>query len=80
MVEGSALEDADVNTCFPCSANDLEYPDWVIKCAERIHPKVGISYVGNKWQMMALLNFLKKERSKGEMEAHIQSGTKGIRI
>jgi hypothetical protein len=44
---------------------------------QRIHPKVGISYVGNKWQLMALLNFLEKECSKEEMEAPPHSGTKG---
>jgi hypothetical protein len=51
----------------------------VIKCAKRIHPKVGISYLGNKWQLMALLNFLEKECNKEEMEAPSHSGTKGNR-
>jgi hypothetical protein len=54
-------------TAFPVQLMSWN-PDWVIKCAKRIHPKVGISYVGNKWQLMALLIFLEKEHSKEEME------------
>lgn len=74
---GKVLEDAKVDNCFPGSANELEFPDWVIKCAERIHPKLGIFYVGNKWQLMALLIFLEKEHSREEMEAPSHSDTKG---
>jgi hypothetical protein len=53
-----------LNIIIPCAAIESEFPDWVIKCAERIHSRVGVSYVGQKWQFMALLTFLEKERLK----------------
>jgi hypothetical protein len=53
-----------LNIILPCAAIESEFSDWVIKCAERIHSRVGVSYVGQKWQFMALLTFLEKERLK----------------
>jgi hypothetical protein len=55
---------------YPCANNELEFPDWVIKCAERIHSRVGVTYIGHKWQLMALLTFIEKERLK---ELEVQS-------
>jgi hypothetical protein len=55
---------------YPCANNELEFPDWVIKCAERIHSRVGVTYIGHKWQFMALLTFIEKERLK---ELEVQS-------
>jgi hypothetical protein len=64
-----------LNVLYPCVGNELEYPDWVIKCAERIHSRVGITYIGHKWQFMALLFFIEKERLK-ELEAQSPSVSK----
>ena len=57
-----------LNVVYPCAENELEFPDYVIKCAERIHSRVGVTYIGHKWQFMALLTFIEKERLK-EVEA-----------
>jgi hypothetical protein len=64
-----------LNVLYPCVDNEMEFPDWVLKCAERIHSKVGITYIGQKWQFMALLTFIEKERLK-ELEAQSLSVSK----
>jgi hypothetical protein len=46
-----------------------------IKCAERIHSRVGKTYIGHKWQFMALLTFIEKERLK-ELEDQSPSVSK----
>jgi hypothetical protein len=58
-----------LNVLYPNAENEFVFPDWVIRCAERIHSRVGITYIGHKWQFMALLTFIEKERMK-ELEAH----------
>ena len=60
---------------YPCAENDLEFPNWVIKCAEQIHSKVCVTYIGHKWQFMALLTLIEKERLK-ELEAQSPSISK----
>jgi hypothetical protein len=57
-----------LNVLYPNAENEFVFPDWVIRCAERIHSRVGITYIGHKWQFMALLTFIEKERMK-ELEA-----------
>jgi hypothetical protein len=37
-----------LNILYPCADNEFEFPDWVIKCAELIHSRVGIMYIGQK--------------------------------
>jgi hypothetical protein len=64
-----------LNVLFPCADNELEFLDWIIKCAEQIHSRVGITYIGYKCQFMALLTFLEKERLK-ELEAQSPSVSK----
>jgi hypothetical protein len=64
-----------LNVLYPCAEKELEFPDWVIKCAERIHSRVGITYIGHKWQFMALLIFIERERLK-ELEAQSPSVSK----
>jgi hypothetical protein len=64
-----------LNVLYPSAENELVFPDWVIKCAERIHSRVGITYIGHKWQFMALLTFIEKERMK-ELEAQSPSVSK----
>ena len=64
-----------LNVLFPCVVNDSELLDWVVKCAEQIHSKVGITYVGQKWQFMALLTFLEIEQFK-ELEDQTLSTSK----
>jgi hypothetical protein len=64
-----------LNVLYPCAEKELEFPDWVIKCAERIHSRVGITYIGHKWQFMALLIFIERERLK-ELEAQSLSVSK----
>jgi hypothetical protein len=64
-----------LNVLYPCAENELEFLDWVIKCAERIHSRVGITYIGHKWQFMALLIFIEMERLK-ELEAQSPSVSK----
>jgi hypothetical protein len=54
------------------------YSDWVTQCASEIYPIVGISYVGHKLQLLALLTFL-EERRKGSMVTNLRSGAKGRR-
>jgi hypothetical protein len=44
-----------------------------------IYPIVGILYVGNKLQLLALLTFLEEERRKEAMGALSSWGTKGKR-
>jgi hypothetical protein len=53
---------------YPCAENEMEFPDWVIKCTEHIHSRVGVTYIGHTWQFMAMLTFIEKERLK-ELEA-----------
>jgi hypothetical protein len=60
---------------FPFTVNESEFPDWVVKVAERIHSKVGVTYVGQKWEFMALLTFLEKEHFK-ELESQSLSANK----
>jgi hypothetical protein len=57
-----------LNVQFPFTVNESEFPDWVVKVAERIHSKVGVTYVGQKWEFMGLLTFLEKEHFK-ELES-----------
>ena len=45
---------------YPSAENELVFPDWVIRCVERIHSRVGVTYIGHKWQFMALLTFIEK--------------------
>ena len=42
-----------LNVLYPSAGNELVFLDWVIKCAKWIHSKVGINYIGHKWQFMA---------------------------
>jgi hypothetical protein len=53
-----------LHVILPYAASESDFLDWVIKCAEQIHSKVGVTYVGQKWQLMALLTFHEKERMK----------------
>jgi hypothetical protein len=53
-----------LNVILSYAANESKFPDWAINCAEWIHSRVGITYVGQKWQFMALLTFLEKDRLK----------------
>jgi hypothetical protein len=64
-----------LNVQFPFTVNESEFPDWVVKVAERIHSKVGVTYVGQKWEFMGLLTFLEKERFK-ELEAQSLSANR----
>ena len=57
----------------------LGYLDWVTQCASEIYPIVGISYVGHKLQLLALLTFLEGERCNNKMVANLSSGTEGMR-
>jgi hypothetical protein len=69
------LEAQPLNVLYPCIDNELEFLGWVIKCAKQVHSRVGISYIGQKWQFMALLTFIEKERLK-ELEAQSPSASK----
>ena len=71
----SQLAVLPLNVFYPCAENELEFPNWVIKYAERIHYRVGVAYIGHKWQFMALLTFIEKERLK-ELEAQSPSISK----
>jgi hypothetical protein len=51
----------------------------LLQCASEIYPIVGISYVGHKLQLLALLTFLEGEHRNNEMVANSSSGTKGLR-
>jgi hypothetical protein len=53
--------------------------DWVAHCASEIYPIVGISYVGHKLQLFALLTFLDEDRRKGSLAVNSRSGAKGWR-
>ena len=64
-----------LNVLYPSAENELGFPDWVIKCVEWIHSRVGTTYIGHKWQFMALLIFIEKERLK-ELEAQSPSVSK----
>jgi hypothetical protein len=71
---------APLNAYDPFARNEAGYSDWVTECASEIYPIVGISYVGHKLQLLALLTFLEKERRKGSMVTNSRSGAKGILI
>jgi hypothetical protein len=64
-----------LNVQYPYTVNESEFPDWVVKVAERIHSKVGVTYVGQKWEFMGLLTFLEKEHFK-ELEAQSLSANR----
>jgi hypothetical protein len=68
-----------LNVSYLSAESELVFPDWVIKCAKRIHFRVGITYIGHKWQFMALLTFLEKERLK-KLEAQSPSVSKKNRV
>jgi hypothetical protein len=55
------------------------YLDWVTHCASEIYPIIGISYVGHKLQLLALLTFLDEDRRKGSLVVNSRSGAKGWR-
>ena len=60
---------------YPSVEKEMVFPNWVIRCAEQFHSKVGITYIGHKWQYMALLTFIEKERLK-ELETQSPSTSK----
>jgi hypothetical protein len=64
-----------LNVQYPYTVNESEFPDWVVKVAERIHSRVGVTYVGQKWEFMGLLTFLEKEHFK-ELEAQSLSANR----
>jgi hypothetical protein len=68
-----------LNTYSPISGGLSGYSNWVIQCANEIYPIVGISYVGHKLQLLALLTFLEEERRNEEVGALSSGGTKGKR-
>jgi len=68
-----------LNTYSPISGGLSGYFDWVIQCANEIYPIVGISYVGHKQQLLALLTFLEEERRNEEVGALLSGGAKGKR-
>jgi hypothetical protein len=70
---------APLNAYDPKSGNEAGYSDWVIQCASEIYPIVGISYVGHKLQLLALLTFLEGEHHKDAMATNSRSGVKGRR-
>jgi hypothetical protein len=51
----------------------------VVQCANEIYPIVGISFVGRKLQLLALLTFLEGERKNNAMVVDSGSGTTGKR-
>jgi hypothetical protein len=51
----------------------------VMQCANEIYPIVGISYVGHKLQLLALLTFLEEKCRNGEVGALSSGGTKSNR-
>ena len=59
------------------SGQEAGYSDWVIQCASEIYPIVGISHVGHKLQLLALLTFLEGEHHKYAMATNSRSGAKG---
>ena len=70
---------APLNAYDPKSGKEVGYSDWVTQCASEIYPIVGISYVGHKLQLLALLTFLEGEHHKDAMVANSRSGVKGRR-
>jgi hypothetical protein len=38
-----------LNVLYLCAKNELEFPNWVIRCGERIHSRLGVTYIGHKW-------------------------------
>jgi hypothetical protein len=63
----------------PTSKGLSGYSNWVIQCANEIYPIVGISYVGHKLQLLALLTFLEEERCLEELGDWSTSAMKGKR-
>jgi hypothetical protein len=63
----------------PNSGLEAGYSDWVTQCASEIYPIVGISYVGHKLQLLALLTFLEGEHRKDAMGSNSRGGVKGRR-
>jgi len=55
-----------LNAYSPISGGLSGYSDWVIQCANEIYPIVGISYMGHKLQLLALLTFLEEEHRNEE--------------
>jgi hypothetical protein len=53
--------------------------DSIFQCANEIYLIVGISFVGHKLQLLALLTFLEEERRNNAMGTNPSSGTKGKR-
>ena len=51
----------------------------MVQCANEIYPIVGISFVGHKLQLLALLMFIKEERQNNALVSNPSSGTKGKR-
>jgi hypothetical protein len=68
-----------LNAYSPISRGLSGYFDWVIQCANEIYPIVGVSYMGHKLQLLALLTFLEEEHRNEEVGALSSGGTKGKR-
>jgi len=77
--EFSKGRSSSLNTYSPNLVGESGHSDWVIQCAKQIYLIVGISYVSNKLQLLALLIFLEEERQKVVLGALFRSGTKGKR-
>ncbi|KAE8038505.1 hypothetical protein FH972_011007 [Carpinus fangiana] len=58
----------------PNSGWEAGYSDWVTQSTSEIYPIVGISYVGHKLQLLALLTFLEEEHRKDAMVTNSRSG------
>jgi hypothetical protein len=43
-----------LNVLYPNTENEMVFPDWVIRCAERIHSRVGITYPNPHRPQMAV--------------------------
>ena len=76
---GNLVNHVPLNSYMPSSGGESDYSDWVVQCAKEIYPIVGISFVGHKLQLLALLSFLEGERRNNAMVANTGSGTKGKR-
>ncbi|KAE8038388.1 hypothetical protein FH972_010907 [Carpinus fangiana] len=74
---GNLVSHAPLNSYVPSSGGGSGYSDLVVQCANEIYPIVGISFVGHKLQLLALLTFLEGERRNNSMVANSGSGTKG---
>ena len=70
---------APLNAYDSFVGNEAGYSDWVTQCASEIYPIIGISYVGHKLQLLALLTFLEEDRCKGSMVSNSRSDAKGRR-